>query len=157
MENDILLAIHQIWRTFLAKGTTVICRHIYSHQDSRKRNTPAVLSDIPDPGSDGSTSHTSYSDQSDSDGSSPPHRPRTLDTPTLINIACDRLATDTSSAALQGATNKSMPGTIRYPLPGSKAQIRIGTLGSHLTSGGISSGNEERIFSAVTASRNTTG
>ncbi len=27
-DADILLAIHQIWRTLLANGTTVICRHI---------------------------------------------------------------------------------------------------------------------------------
>ena len=125
-DADILLAIHQIRRILLANGTMVICRHIYGHQDSRKRTTPAVLADTPDPGSDDSTSHPSHSDRSDSDGLSPPHRPRILDTPTLINIACDRLATDTSSAALQGATNDTMPDTIPYPLPGSKAQIRIG-------------------------------
>jgi hypothetical protein len=125
-DADILLAIHQLRSTLLANGTTVICRHIYGHQDSRKRTTPAVLSDSPDSDSDDFASHPSISDRSDPDGTSP-RRQHTLDTPTLINIACDRLATETSSTALQGAVNELMPSTLRYPLPGSRAMLCIGT------------------------------
>lgn len=125
---DILLAIHHLCHTLLATGTIVVCHHIYRHQDTCTLKTPSIFDASPTPLETHSRSnHSGCSDQ----GcmlvhTSAPSRPRTHDTLTLINTACNELAMETSSAALHGASNENLPPTISYPLPGSRAQIRIG-------------------------------
>ena len=122
-DADILLAIHHLRNTFRTTGTTVVCRHVYGHQDTR---TPRIsVPDSPTPsdmpsGSDSDTTYPLHVSRT------PPPPVRKHDTPTMINIACDKLATETSAAALAGARNTDLPPTLPYPLPGSRAQLRIG-------------------------------
>ena len=197
-DADVLLAIHAIRRSFQTKGTTITCRHIYAHQDTRSPRSPGVFEPTDSSGmthtphdasispptddfdvlSDMFTAHddvdltahttipaTQYTTprpgippivhptldhrilsthsqdltlSADSNPSSDfagglstqaPPRPRprrVFDTPTMINIECDRLATETTTAALQGGRGTDLPPTITCPLPGSKANLRIG-------------------------------
>ena len=128
-DADILLAIHHVCQLLLAKGTTVTCRHIYCHQDTRTPKTPAVFTDQPtlcihtlddtDNADTGFLSAASATIQV-------PTPSFYQDTPTMINIACNKLATETSGAALQGGTGETLPPTLMHPLPGSKALLHIG-------------------------------
>ena len=113
-EADILLAIHAIRQYFSSSGTQVTCRHIYAHQDTRRRPHPAVL-DSDSRSMEDPLSHTATT----------PIANERLDLPTRINIACDRLATETSMAVLEEGTPPLMPPTLDGPLPGSVAVLRI--------------------------------
>jgi hypothetical protein len=148
-DADILLAIHNIRRTLRTRGTTVICRHIYLHQDTRTPRTPTIFREpTAPPDQDApildlllspSTDHTSTTDSS-TDSTVPtrvttaqapthqrtPSHTKLFDTPTTINIECDRLATETSGEALRGNIGDNLPPTINHPLPGSRALLRIG-------------------------------
>ena len=124
-DADILLAIHHLRNTFLTNGTTVVCRHIYGHQDTRAPKSSAPR-DSPSPDTGSNDDDDNSRDQPHETCTTPSHPGKKHDTPTRINIACDKLATETSSAALAGATNIGLPPTLPYPLPGSRAQLRIG-------------------------------
>ena len=94
-DADIIMAIHHV-RAQLST-TTIVCRHVYGHQDTRKRpknETEAAEADK-------------------------------LAVATSINIECDRLATETSRAILSGPINSDLPPTQCHPFPGSKAGLWI--------------------------------
>ena len=145
-DADIILAIHNIRRVLRTKGTTVTCRHIYSHQDTRTPRTPVVFNDSTashDPthiidlhrpsSTDNSSASDSHTDSASSVVPAPTptghatHHTKHFDTPTAINIECDRIATETSAEALRGNVGDDLPPTITHPLPGSRALLRIGS------------------------------
>lgn len=120
-EADILLAIQAVRHHLSLKGTQITCRHIYSHQDSRRRPAPAVLDEEthdeyhqPRSSSAIDMTHITYSRHHDS-----------LDLPTRINIACDKLATATSQAAMAEGIPPELPPALQPPFPGSVAVLRI--------------------------------
>ena len=120
----------------------VMCRHIYAHQDTRTPWIPTIftptlsLPQIHD-GTPLITNNT-FSEDADSamdvaslltTGSHPslgPSRRSWFDTPTQLNIECDRLASETTHAVLQGGPARISPPLITYLLPGSRALLRIG-------------------------------
>ena len=100
-EADILLAIHALKDSLRETSTDVICRHVYGHQDSsRTRAKPPH-----------------------SDGVGLPSRPPRE---TLINIECDRIATETSRVCTSSDNVDHMPPAHSMPYPGSRACFRIG-------------------------------
>lgn len=46
-DADIILAIHHL-RDVMSSDSTIICKHIYGHQDSRLRDTPRIFQDSMD-------------------------------------------------------------------------------------------------------------
>lgn len=130
-EADILLAIHYLRQTLSCKGTSMICRHIYAHQDTRAPHTLAMFS--PD-----QPRHTLAQDILTDELPLAPLNPlnRTpsptactchpLDTPTRIKIECDRIASHISQAAINGGTGEGLPPTLPYPLLRLRALLQIG-------------------------------
>ena len=147
-DADILLAIHSIRHSLHTRGTTVTCRHIYAHQDTRTPRSPGIFKSdphvrhtisLPESGLSQSTlpsddtaltsddDHTSHQTQHGRHISALPVVDRRIyDTPTRLNIECDKLASETTAAVIQDGPNHALPPTITYPLPGSKALLRIG-------------------------------
>jgi len=145
-DADILLAIHHL-RTYMESRCTILCRHIYGHQDTRRR-TPAVFShDDKSQIADDHLSSPSWlfpTDEAvDEDikedipttptihdptvSLSRPGTARSAPLSVLSNIECDRLATETSKIALQGDHRTDLPPTLAPPYPGTRAMLRIGT------------------------------
>ena len=101
-DADIILAIRHL--RMQMDSSEITCRHVYGHQDSRRRGTPSTPT----------TGNTPTS-----------HSPAHLSREAIINIECDRIANETALAALE--RNDVDPGpTIDTPLPGSRACLRIG-------------------------------
>jgi hypothetical protein len=86
-----------------------------------------------------------------------------VDTPTAINIERDRVAMETSAAALQGGTGVDLTPVINHPLPGSRALLHIGNTWttSHALHCPPLDGTEQNSLLALicssTASRSLTG
>ena len=111
-DADILLAINHI--KHLLTPSIVDCRHLYGHQDTRSR--PMIESDDPSntfSGEEGiRTNHrTKHTDK-------PPH--------VLLNIECDRIATETSRIIQEDPIIPDLPPTLTPPYPGSKALLQLG-------------------------------
>ena len=145
-DADILLAIHHL-RSHMERHCTIHCTHIYGHQDTRPRGTPAVLAD-PSPShpltlsqSSNSNDHSVtslYNETLSHDGipselcpSSPPSlgpitRPTQPPLPVRLNIECDHIASTTSEIAL-GDHRRDLA-SFTPPYPGSKAMLRIGDI-----------------------------
>ena len=89
-ETDILLAIQHLRATLLP--TTLTCRHIYGHKDTRSRPGPLQTSD------------SSASGDSMSSMGTHPTTPTTRQTPhsipVQINIECDRIATEMATIVM---------------------------------------------------------
>ena len=145
-DADILLAIHTIRHTLHTRGTQVTCRHIYAHQDMRTPRSPAVFSLDPSlyrhgtPHDGPSRSHGHPADELTLIVALLPYKPTdqpflpappipvytVYDTPTQLNIECDKIASETTMAILLGGSGIDLPPMIPYPLPGSKALLHIG-------------------------------
>ena len=88
-----------------------------THVDSAMRwgNPPAMTTNDAPSGIDGGPNMQA-----------PPQSRHVFDTPTMINIECNKLASETTTTVLQGGTGIVLPPTITCPLPGSKANLCIG-------------------------------
>ena len=111
-DADILLAIKHT-RTQLERGTKLISRHIYGHQDSRQPNI---------------TTHLKRHTTSNQD---PPEQTLTASKPTLnlparLNIECDKLATWTSDTVIKQGGAPPLGPTTTLPYTGSRALLNIG-------------------------------
>ena len=104
-EADILLAIRHLRLQMAA--STITCRHVYGHQDTRRRINPPPTQRCED--------HTPTEDVS------PPLPPEAR-----INIECDQIADETAQFAIE-CNGLDLPPTIENPLPGSLAGLRIGS------------------------------
>ena len=116
-DADLLLAIHHI-REVMATNATIICRHIYGHQDTRDRGVPLVfrtdtsleIGDLGAPIRDGN------------DDDRRQRWRRSL--PVVTNIEADRIASETTSLA-RGDINQSLPIVMTLPYTGSRALLRV--------------------------------
>jgi hypothetical protein len=122
------------------------CTHIYGHQDTRRRGTPAALPD-PSPPLTPTQSNSSKSeahsiptttdvtlphDEISSNESYPPPspnqrpaaRPTQPSLPVCLNIKCDHIASTTSKLAL--GEHRQDLASFAPPYPGSRANLRIG-------------------------------
>lgn len=54
------------------------------------------------------------------------HTPKVLPVEAQVNVLCDRLATETSRAILDGGSSNGLPLVLQPPFPGSRAMLRIG-------------------------------
>ena len=106
-DMDIVLAIRHV-RTQLESSSDVICRHVYGHQDT---HTPQVLRT------------GDRTDRQNEWGTSAAEK-ATL--PVRLNVACDRLATETTATILRQGETPLLPPVIEPPYAGSKALLRIG-------------------------------
>lgn len=100
-EADIILAIQHLHSQM--DHTTIDCRHVYGHQDTRKRPSGSVVE----------TRDTML-------GAQP-----TLTNAAEINVECDRLATETSNIILGDPDVSHMPPVMTPPYPGSRAGLWI--------------------------------
>jgi hypothetical protein len=143
-DADILLAIHHL-RSHMEQHCTIHCTHIYGHQDTRRRGTPAVLAASSPPLIQTSSNNydpENYSlylstdnlpcNEISSDESYPPPTPSPRPTvrstppplPIRLNIECDKIASTTSKLALGEHRHDLV--SFAPPYPGSKANLRIG-------------------------------
>ena len=144
-DADILLTIHQL-QSHMEWHCKIHCTHIYSHQDTCRQGTPAVLSNPSPPLTPApSSSHDSEAryipsttdnilphDEISSNESYPPPppnlrpitRPTQPSLPVCLNIECDHIASTTSKLALE--EHRHDLASFAPPYLGSKANLRIG-------------------------------
>lgn len=133
-DADILLTIAWL-RTHKMAAIQVLCRHLYGHQDTQKRNnapspSPTSVDSSPSDASLSGLSLTSH--MGDRLSPAPITAPSTLSLPARINIECDHLATETSDVILLAGGPPQMPPTLWLPYIGSRALLKIG--GTWITS-----------------------
>ncbi len=122
-EADVLLAIHSLRHRLDSNRTKVICRHIYVHQDSCRQPTPVIFDDTKMSCPSSSTSTSDSATTFSTHALTSTHQ--RLDLPRQINIGCDRLATEMSTAVLSHGVTPTLLPTLAPPLPGSHAMLRI--------------------------------
>ena len=110
---DILMAIHSI-RTKLERGTKILCRHVYGHQDTRQHPTDGM--DIVD-------FEETMALTLDKVHSPTGQKPLSL--AARVNIDCDRIATTTIEAEMNGQGVTQDGSVITLPYEGSRALLRI--------------------------------
>ena len=139
-DMDVILAIHHTKRN-IECHTTIICRHIYGHQDTRTihRNSPSPTSDASVSTTSTSSTYSTHQDQensTDTNHTNPDkqikpavktstYRPG-LSLPARLNVECDRLATVAANET-ENAHSGAQPeqNTITPPYTGSRALLRI--------------------------------
>ena len=123
-DADLLLAIHHL-RATMEDTSSIICRHIYGHQDTKRREGPQVFQDNR-PTNPDETLGDSDTDHSWDPDQPPPRSSRscTQSLAVISNIEADRIASDTAATALTLAHHDPML-TIQPPYPSSKAMLRI--------------------------------
>lgn len=132
-DADILLAIHHL-REVMSDDSTIICKHIYGHQDSKPRDTPHVFRDSVDIEQDAGDKSDDNElpcdifapDAEDDEPSRRPAHPRRRPLPVTANIEADRLASETATLAREEALCDPLPQAQMPPYEGSRALLKIG-------------------------------
>lgn len=102
-DMDIVLAIHQV-RQEMDDSIDITCRHIYGHQDCTHRNTCQEDTTHED---DGTLTDSWPGDPDESENQSQhicpatthsKQPPKGLSIPAIVNIECDKIATETAEA-----------------------------------------------------------
>ena len=110
---DILLALrHTRWEL---NNTTIICKHVYGHQDTKQRTTPQEEEDWGF-GED-------WGEQ-EPQAEIPTRHPNTLNLAARINVECDAIATETAQRAHNG-TEINTGNEITLPYQGSRALLNL--------------------------------
>lgn len=130
-DADIVLAIHHT-RQQMETGSTIICRHIYGHQDSTKRANINDTSGNKDATEDIRTDMQDLAIAPAMDKTKPRQKPKALNLPATINIECDRIATETATAVTANPNQNHLTPVLSLPYQGSKALLNIG--GTWITS-----------------------
>jgi hypothetical protein len=130
-DADILLAIGHT-RKELGGDTSVVCRHVYGHQDSRgHKQSGKQWSE----GAESSDREITFNDNTDCDDEpedfstvTKTAEQKTLPLSARLNIECDRLATETIGAPLEQKNTQSPTHILQLPYKGSKALLNIDTM-----------------------------
>ena len=104
-DADVILAIHKL-RKDMATTTQVVCRHLYGHQDSSRSRLWRPVSPSNDADNETTPQHSLEA---------------------RVNIACDRLATETSDACLACNDFDHMPPSLEPHYVGSLCCFKIGS------------------------------
>ena len=113
-DADILLAINHI--KHLLTPSIIDCRHLYGHQDTR--SSPVLESEDPDPSNHFLEDHDLPTTRRIKRTDKPPH--------VLLNIKCDRIATETSRIIQEDPIAPTLPPILTPPYPGLKALLQLG-------------------------------
>lgn len=123
-DADVLLAIKHVSKQ-LADTTTVMCRHIYGHQDSAQGRAQKQAVDALESDSDESKMESDEEDLQHLTVREERQKPTPLSLEARINIECDRIATETIDAAREENRQSDLPPVIKLPYEGSRALLNI--------------------------------
>ena len=116
-DADILLALTET-KNEMEETTKVICRHVYGHQDTRKR--PAK-----EPETDEDEGLGVEWGNENEVADKPHSETGTMSLAARLNIECDRIATETVNLAQTANGRKGYEDTLSLPYSGSRALLNI--------------------------------
>ena len=120
-DADIVLALHTTRHRL--EGTSIHCRHVYGHQDTKTHVQKAGGEDtlgleLPELWQEGE-------DNNDTPRVAGHDARKELTLAAKVNIECDKIATETLSAALTSGDRPSDPMVLKLPYEGSRALLQI--------------------------------